>query len=187
MLVSHVKIFANDHAIEFPTTFKGRAFRRLVFNALKSNFERRWHENLVNTESFPLLRTYKIFKKKFCFEKYLSVVVNRNHRIALSRYRCSSHHLPIETGRWQKPKIPEKQRLCISCRAVGDELHFLSHCRINRRERAVLNSQLFNLLKENYQTFRNNLFPNILSSQNDDIISLLAKFLYDSFKRLDEL
>lgn len=42
------------------------------------------------------------------------------------RFRCGSHSLPIETGRWSR--TPRDQRLCSTCKVVGDEHHLLFEC-----------------------------------------------------------
>jgi hypothetical protein len=47
----------------------------------------------------PKLETYCLIKTDFCTEKYLSSISNINHRITLSRLRCSAHNLLIDEGR----------------------------------------------------------------------------------------
>ena len=42
------------------------------------------------------------------------------------RFRCGSHSLPIETGRWSR--TPREQRLCPTCQVIGDEHHLLFEC-----------------------------------------------------------
>ena len=38
---------------------------------------------------------------------------------AIIRFRCGSHNLPIETGRWSR--LPRESRLCPKCHVIGDE------------------------------------------------------------------
>ena len=45
---------------------------------------------------------------------------------AITRFRCGSHHLPIETMRWGR--VPRENRLCSRCGVLGDEFHFLFDC-----------------------------------------------------------
>ena len=45
---------------------------------------------------------------------------------AITRFRLGSHTLPIETGRWGR--IKRENRLCRTCKVLGDERHFLLHC-----------------------------------------------------------
>ena len=48
------------------------------------------------------------------------------------RFRCGSHSLPIETGRWSR--TPREQRLCPTCQVIGDEHHLLFECADFSRE-----------------------------------------------------
>ena len=45
----------------------------------------------------------------------------------VTRFRCITHSLEIETGRHHKVPIPRENRLC-SCGAVEDEEHFIMNC-----------------------------------------------------------
>ena len=58
------------------------------------------------------LRTYRTFKINFGWEDYLSVVINRRHRIAMCRLRVSCHNLRIETG------ISADQRIFLYCNSA---------------------------------------------------------------------
>ena len=44
----------------------------------------------------------------------------------ITRFRCGSHHLPIETMRWAR--VLRENRLCDRCRVLGDEYHFIFQC-----------------------------------------------------------
>ena len=45
---------------------------------------------------------------------------------AITRFRCGSHNLPIETLRWAR--VPREERLCNKCHVLGDEMHFIFQC-----------------------------------------------------------
>ena len=45
---------------------------------------------------------------------------------AITRFRCGSHHLPIETMRWGR--VSRENRLCSRCGVLGDEFHFIFDC-----------------------------------------------------------
>ena len=45
---------------------------------------------------------------------------------AITRFRCGSHHLPIETMRWGR--VPREDRRCGRCHVLGDEFHYIFHC-----------------------------------------------------------
>jgi len=45
---------------------------------------------------------------------------------SITRFRCGSHHLPIESLRWSR--VARENRLCGKCCVLGDEYHFIFHC-----------------------------------------------------------
>ena len=94
-----------------------------------SKYKEWWTHQAVITGSNKLDFYYK-FKRHFNFEKYLDNVP-RNIRIPLTRIRLSCHPFPIETGRYSRPKILRKDRLCQICnlKSVGDEMHYLCFCK----------------------------------------------------------
>ena len=64
-------------------------------------------------------------------------------RIHITRFRCGSHNLRIETGRFATPKIPRESRICLCGNHIQTLQHILMECD------TVKNS-------ENYDKFRNN-------------------------------
>ena len=62
----------------------------------------------ADVNSFDKLRPYSKFKSQLYLEKYISVVINANHRRFLSKLRCSCHVLKIETGRRRKLNIEDR-------------------------------------------------------------------------------
>ena len=73
------------------------------------------------------MRTYRLFKNVFKFEKYISVVNSDNDRVSMTRFRNSNNQLQIEIGRYTIPKTPINDRTCKNCNlsSVEDEIHFL--------------------------------------------------------------
>ena len=67
---------------------------------------------------------YRLYKKEFCFENYFKI-----WPLPLSKYickfRCLSHKLPIEKGRFLN--IERNERICLLCNKneLGDEFHYL--------------------------------------------------------------
>ena len=57
-----------------------------------------------------------------------SIFINNIKFIAtkITKFRLSSHLLPIETGRWSRK--PRNERLCHSCDVLGDEFHYVFNC-----------------------------------------------------------
>jgi exonuclease III len=76
------------------------------------------------------LRVLRQVKSVFRLENYLKVIKNPKIRSSICRLRISDHKLPIETGRYTKPKIPAHERYCNLCdqQLVGDEFHLLTEC-----------------------------------------------------------
>ncbi len=91
------------------------------------HFEKNWLLDINSREKCPKLRTNCQFKKKFQMEEYLSLS-NKKHRISISRFCMSSHHLAIEIGRHSRPKVPEEKRVCSQCKEIQNEMHHLLVC-----------------------------------------------------------
>ena len=70
----------------------------------KDRFISNWHNNLINTEINPGLRTYQTIKESFRLEPYLYLVREVRFRNAIAQIRASSHTLAIERGRQTRPK-----------------------------------------------------------------------------------
>ena len=67
---------------------------------------------------------------------------------AITRFRCGSHNLPIETGRWRR--TPREARLCSNCHVMGDESHVLFNCSAIPRTHLIdeVNQTLNNIWKD---------------------------------------
>ena len=155
-------------------------FADKVKSVLKEQFLLSWHATL----SASVARVYVQFKSELIFEDYLTVVKIFRHRVALSRLRCSSHHLSVETGRWSNKKLQD--RICPSCRVLDDEEHFVRDCRINSAQRADLSTFIFANICEYsslaFSNFRENMFLNLLSASNEALMKSFARFCYSSFQ-----
>ena len=65
------------------------------------------------------------------YEKYLDV--HHRHWCQLTKFRLSCHWLPIERGRYLKPKQLRSNRVCILCKNnIGNELHAMFRCNNNK-------------------------------------------------------
>ena len=69
------------------------------------------------------------FKKKICFEKYLSANVDRSILAKFTKLRISNHRLEVEVGRYAR--TAKQLRLCKTCnlKAIEDEFHFICICK----------------------------------------------------------
>ena len=52
--------------------------------------------------------------------------VDERERLVFTRFRLSSHHLKIETGRWARIEV--EKRVCDCGLGIQDELHVLLKC-----------------------------------------------------------
>ena len=69
---------------------------------------------------------------------------NQEHLKSLIRFRCGSHSLAVETGRWSG--VPRRHRVCRKCGAgyfVEDEMHVLLECSAMHALRMEYDEQLF--------------------------------------------
>ena len=103
-------------------------------------------------------------------------------RVALSKFRVSSHRLEIKVGRWTKPnKTPIENLKCRICGTVEDEFHFLFECplyvdlRIKHLKRYYRNRP--NMLK----------LQELMLSNNIAEIRNLSMFVEKAFKIRTEL
>ncbi len=49
----------------------------------------------------------------------------RNSRKLFTKLRINAHDLLIEHGRYFQPILPVEDRLCTSCKAIDEEVHFV--------------------------------------------------------------
>ena len=75
-------------------------------------------------------RLYRNIKPNYKMESYLLNNYNKELRQCLTKIRMCSHKLLVERGRWQRPKLEYRDRLCTMCeeRDIEDEYHVLMKC-----------------------------------------------------------
>ena len=132
-----------------------------------------WYAEINNSRR---LSSYCIYKQEFKMETYLDQIKVNKYRIALSKFRLSSHKLEIETGRHRN--IPRADRKCKKCNAdvIEDEYHFLLVCPVYRELRQKY-------LKPYYCHWPTiNKFEKLMSSESTSIIYSLSKYVYFAFQ-----
>ena len=84
-----------------------------------------WYANINNSNR---LVSYARYKHNFDREDYLNTISEPKYRVALCRFRLSSHDLAIERGRYAG--IPANERICKCCnmKVVENEYHFILVC-----------------------------------------------------------
>ena len=132
--------------------------------------------------------TYRSHKTSISLEKYLLVVKNHKHRIALSRLRSSSHCLQIEKGRHSKPPLPRLERNCPFCLdKVENEAHFILECPLyNHERRSLLQSLISNSANFEIIPSENQKYTFILSNEDPYVLRELSSFVFKAFKIRDQ-
>ena len=132
----------------------------------KETFAAEWKLNVFNSSKCI---NYRIFKTDFCLEKYFTILPC-DLVYCLSKFRCVSHRLPVECGRFLN--IDRSERLCELCNSneIGDEFHYIFNCKFFSNERSKF-------LPAEICKDRNVIsFANLFSSEDRYILTGLAKF-----------
>ncbi len=121
------------------------------------------------------------FKDELVFENYLSLTVPKL-RFAISRFRCSSHNLTIELGRHTKPNKTElAKRVCKACHVVEDEIHHLTACVVNSKQRELLYREAQKYEPKFLKYSDVNKFKFILQTKEVKLLQAFGMFLYKSY------
>ena len=123
--------------------------------------------------------------ENFHFETYLEVVKDYRYRHALTKFRTSSHTLEIERGRYTKTDVND--RLCISCKKVDDERHFILDCCVISAERQCLFEKIHACFPNFVDIDDLQKFKFLLMSEDPQILTWLAKFIYTGFNQKDTI
>ena len=95
------------------------------------HFIQEWQSRVAGNS---VCSNYRLFKKKFCFEEYLTSLPSALKQRIL-KFGLSNHRLPIQQRRLLG--IPKDERICTVCDSgeVGDEFHYLLNCSIENVKR----------------------------------------------------
>ena len=115
--------------IGFANIWLNQFTHNISFTLLKQRildtYYQSWYAEINNSRR---LSTYSLFKHDFLIESYIDNIPILKYRIAMSKFRVSSHDLLIETGRYNN--ISYDQRICSYCNMnkIESEYHFLLVC-----------------------------------------------------------
>lgn len=137
-----------------------------------------WYSDINNSQR---LISYSRFKHTFELEAYLDNIKNRKFKIALCRFRLSSHKLEIERGRYHN--IPRSERICKFCtqNVVENEYHFLLTCPLYTHLRKQYLKQYY------YRWPTLNKFDKLMGSTNRNEILNVSKYIFYADKLRNEL
>jgi len=136
---------------------EARAWSDLISAKIRDRERREWKERVFEKEK---LRNYRVWKTDLIFEDYLNQVPLFLHRREITRFRCGTHHLRVETGRWERTlegkKLPFEQRTCYLCMssAVETEEHVMLDCPAYNPLRWKLLASIRNCTGDAYQLKR---------------------------------
>ena len=105
-------------------SFSNAWLRSALKLKLRDTYAQNWQSD-VNKSTQCI--NYRIFKNLVGLECYL-IKLPSPHRIALTKFRCANHRLPIVMGRYKG--IERQNRTCNLCNLnkLGDEFHYLFEC-----------------------------------------------------------
>lgn len=111
--------------------YKIKQFGKMVTRKIKSFYIHNIFTPFLNTreeDTHDRLHLYSCVKTQYKYEPYLDI--QHPHRASFTRFRLSLHWLPIERGRYSKPRVPREERICTLCNSndIADELHCLLKC-----------------------------------------------------------
>ena len=111
---------------------------------------------------------YRLYKKDFNFENYFLPLTLAKY---VYKFRCSSHKLPIEKGRFLN--IERNERISHICNKneLGDEFHYLFNCEYFSRSRLKL------LPVWSYQSPNIVKFEQLMTSTDRTVLTKLALFI----------
>lgn len=147
----------------------------LIKQRIMDMYYQSWYSDINNSNG---LITYCRYKHDFAFENYLDVLKENKYRVALTRFRLSSHDLNIEQGRYDN--VPRHERICKCCRTcmnvVDTKYPFLLVCPLYRELRLKYFKQYLCHWPNIYK------FDSLMMSKTKSTILNLASFVYFASK-----
>ena len=150
----------------------------IIKQRLFDQYKQSWYSNINNSNR---LSSYCRYKHEFRCEIYLDTIHEKRFKIALSRFRLSSHQLEIERDRYHD--IARDERLCKFCpsKCIENEYHFMLVCPLYQELRRQYLKPYFC----SWPTL--NKFDRIMSTENKKEILNLAKYVYFATKLRSDL
>ena len=145
----------------------------LIKQRILDLYKQTWYAEINNSNR---LLMYSRFKHELDFENYLDFISEKKYKIALTKFRLSSHDLAIERGRFEN--IPRNDRLCKYCnlRMVENEYHFLLICPLYKDLRKKFLPNFYC----HWPTL--NKFDDLMLKQSKSIVLRLSKYIYFAMK-----
>ena len=167
----HIKKILNNLGLSYVWQQQGEIEIPLtvIKKRMYDSYSQTWYANINNSSR---LITYARYKHEFTIENYLDFISQKKYKVALTRFRLSSHELMIEWGRYEN--IPRDGRICKCCNVskIESEYHFLLVCPLF----ADLRKKFF---KPYFCHWPNlNKFDTLMMSNSEHITLNIAKFIF---------
>ena len=96
-------------------------------------------KSLMQIFNAPKCTNYRMYKSEFGLEKYFTIL-RPDLMYNMCKFRCGSHKLPIEMGRFLS--IDRSERICDLCNneELGDEFYYLFNYTFFKDEREKMYS-----------------------------------------------
>ena len=161
------------------------SFGKKVSNACVKQFEEHFLSKLgeIQNGSDSKLTMYSYVKNDYKYENYLDC---DNNTTSLTRFRISNHSLPIEKGRYLRPKLERKYRVCKLCDSeVGDELHAMFKCTDNDLSNLRIDnlSKIYAISPQLRHLTDTDKLIYILKGHDHSTLPIVTKWLYDCNNR----
>ena len=132
-------------------------------------------------DSQTKLRFYRLFKKYFTVETFVTINMSICQRYLLSQLRYGILPLKIETGRYVK--LPLCERLCNFCNeaSVESEIHFLFECKQYEELREGFYNDIHTTI-DDFSTLSNEQKLNIIFSKSS-FIRKFASYLQNCYRK----
>jgi hypothetical protein len=164
-----------------------KEFLKCMSEGVRQQYVNKWVSDVNKEEGKTKkgknkLRTYKLFKRNFCTETYVSMVLPKRDRSALAQFRCGVAPIRLETGRYEG--LPEKDRVCPFCpNTVENELHVILECSMYNDLREVLFHDFSTVVPGCLALSKQDMLSLILGCGNEHLIRLTAKTCNDILSR----
>ena len=100
--------------------------------------------------------------------------------------RFSGLHCSIRFIATVRTKRILDERVCMLCKVVDDEIHFVTSCCINEPQRLSLYQKLITVDREFTLLSNEDKFVYLMANRNQTVITWFAKFIYHSFHARNE-
>ena len=170
--LSHIHTTLNKLDLEYlweatPDQLTPNSLKLLFDQKLQTFYSEQWERELNDSSA---CENYVKFKKGLKLENYLTIIEPK-YSIPLTKFRCSTHRLPVIVGRYNN--TPREERLCTLCssNSVGDEHHYLMVCDFFKSER----DQYIDISYTRNPNITN--FKHLLNSKDSQELIKLSKFV----------